>query len=64
MRTSAERSFVRRARQALADSTLRAAVRKAQERFRSGKRNAEAELGHWEAWRRLGEAIRRHTIEN
>lgn len=64
MRTSAERSFARRARQALADSTLRAAVRKAQERFRSGKRNAEAELGHWEAWRRLGEAIRRHTIEN
>ncbi|MEX1336990.1 LutB/LldF family L-lactate oxidation iron-sulfur protein [Hydrogenibacillus schlegelii] len=64
MRTSDEPSLERRVAQALRDDAMRAAVRAAQERFRSGKRAAEVELGDWEAWRALGEAIRRRTIEN
>lgn len=43
---------------------MREAVSSAQGRFRAGRLSQAEELGNWEDWRRLGEEIRTHTIEN
>lgn len=59
MRTSDESSLERRVAQVHCnDDAMRATVLATQKRFRCGKRAAEGELGDWEAWRALGEAIR------
>lgn len=46
------------------DTFMRGAVTAAQGRFRSRKQNAADELGNWEDWRKHGEEIRQHTLEN
>lgn len=48
----------------MGDDFLRQAVRRTQDKLRSGKEEATADLGNWEEWRKCGEAIRRHTIEH
>src|SRR5690625_4279152 len=63
MKIGTER-FNERVQQGLSDSFMRGAVSSAQTRFRSGRLNAAEELGDWEEWRKLGEEIRTHTIEN
>ncbi|NQD65039.1 iron-sulfur cluster-binding protein [Bacillus haikouensis] len=59
-----DKPFNDRVSQGLADTFMRGAVSSAQGRFRSGRLNAAEELGNWEEWRKLGEEIRTHTIEN
>ncbi|MEG9295447.1 LutB/LldF family L-lactate oxidation iron-sulfur protein [Mangrovibacillus sp. Mu-81] len=59
-----DKPFNDRVSQGLADTFMRGAVSSAQGRFRSGRMNAAEELGNWEEWRKLGEEIRTHTIEN
>lgn len=59
-----DKKFFDRVDEAVDDTFMRAAVRSAQDRLR-GSRLASAELlGNWEQWRRLGEQIRAHTLEN
>lgn len=56
--------FFERVDQALHDDFLRKALVDAQEKLRSGKKTQSEILGNWEDWRKRGEEIRRHTIEN
>jgi L-lactate dehydrogenase complex protein LldF len=46
------------------DEFLQEALKRAQEKFRTGKADAYASLGNIESWRERAEAVRRHTIEN
>lgn len=57
-------SFKDRIQEGINDSFMRGAVTAAQGRFRSRKQHASEELGNWEDWRRHGEEIRQHTLEN
>ncbi|MFD2213514.1 MULTISPECIES: LutB/LldF family L-lactate oxidation iron-sulfur protein [Bacillaceae] len=43
---------------------MRSAVASAQERMQGKRLTATEELGNWEEWRKLGEEIRTHTLEN
>jgi len=43
---------------------MRSAVASAQERMQGKRLAATEELGNWEEWRKLGEEIRTHTLEN
>jgi L-lactate dehydrogenase complex protein LldF len=43
---------------------MRSAVASAQERMQGKRLMATEELGNWEEWRKLGEEIRTHTLEN
>ncbi|NSL50568.1 LutB/LldF family L-lactate oxidation iron-sulfur protein [Calidifontibacillus erzurumensis] len=56
--------FKERVQEGLHDSFMRNAVSSAQGRFRTRKQTASEELGNWEDWRRHGEEIRKHTLEN
>jgi len=56
--------FYRRVDKGIRDQFMRSAVRAAQERMRTSRLRAAEELGDWEEWRRLGEEIRRHTLEH
>ncbi|MFC4076035.1 LutB/LldF family L-lactate oxidation iron-sulfur protein [Salinithrix halophila] len=56
--------FPQRVDKALEDSFLREAVRKTQNKLRTGKATAETEMENWEDWRLRAEEIRRHTVEN
>lgn len=56
--------FFKRVDQALHDDFLRKALVDAQEKLREGKKVQSELLGNWEDWRKRGEEIRRHTIEN
>ncbi|MDQ0189106.1 iron-sulfur cluster-binding protein [Alicyclobacillus cycloheptanicus] len=51
-----------RARAALEDDFLRAAVRFTADRLRTKKQAATASLGRWEDWRDRGQQIRAHTV--
>lgn len=55
-------SMAMRARHALQDDFLRAAVRLTTERLKSRKGGATEELGNWEKWRERGQQIRSHTV--
>ncbi|WP_102347170.1 LutB/LldF family L-lactate oxidation iron-sulfur protein [Bacillus sp. Marseille-P3661] len=57
-------SFTARVQEGINDSFMRGAVSAAQGRFRTRKLLASEELGNWEEWRKLGEEIRQHTLEN
>ncbi len=56
--------FYERVDQALHDDFLRKALVDAQEKLREGKKTQSELLENWEDWRKRGEEIRRHTIEN
>lgn len=56
--------FDERVEKGLSDNFMRNAVTSAQGRFREGRLNAAEELGDWEEWRKHGEEIRHHTLEN
>lgn len=53
-----------RTEEALANDFLRKAVAFTTDKLRNGRLNAMAEIGHWEAWRERGRAIREHTIRH
>ncbi|ANB59675.1 LutB/LldF family L-lactate oxidation iron-sulfur protein [Anoxybacteroides amylolyticum] len=55
-------SFHQRVEAGLHNSFMRGAVAGAQERLRTRRLDAAAELGNWEEWRALGEQIRQHTL--
>ncbi|AMA72989.1 MULTISPECIES: LutB/LldF family L-lactate oxidation iron-sulfur protein [Aneurinibacillus] len=56
--------FFSRVAQGIENGFMRGAVSSAQERLRGRRLTAAEELGDWEEWRKLGEDIRRHTLEN
>lgn len=56
--------FFERVEAGLENEFMRNAVQSAQNRLRGRKQQVADELGNWEAWRALGEEIRRHTLEN
>jgi len=56
--------FFKRVDKALHDDFLKNALANAQEKLREGKKVQSELLGNWEDWRKRGEAIRHHTIEN
>lgn len=59
-----DKKFSTRMEKGLKDERMREAVRSAQTRLQTNRRNAAEDLGDWETWRTLGEEIRSHTIEN
>ncbi|OEH92368.1 LutB/LldF family L-lactate oxidation iron-sulfur protein [Bacillus solimangrovi] len=56
--------FKDRVQNGIGNDFMRGAVSAAQGRLRNGRLNAAEELGSWEEWRKLGEEIRKHTLEN
>ncbi|EPZ39131.1 Lactate utilization protein B [Anoxybacillus ayderensis] len=56
--------FHERVEKGIHNTFMRGAVAGAQERLRTRRLEAAAELGNWEQWRALGEEIRQHTLEN
>ncbi|MBB5324964.1 L-lactate dehydrogenase complex protein LldF [Anoxybacillus tepidamans] len=56
--------FHERVETGINNSFMRGAVAGAQERLRTRRLDAAAELGNWEEWRALGEEIRQHTLEH
>jgi len=58
------KSYDDRITKGVQDKFMRKAVTSAQERFRKGRQTQADKLGNWEDWRKLGEEIRTHTIEN
>ena len=59
-----EESFFGRVDGGLKNTFMRNAVASAQERMQGRRLDAAEELGNWEEWRKLGEEIRTHTLEN
>ncbi|MCQ6275353.1 iron-sulfur cluster-binding protein [Bacillus sp. V3B] len=59
-----EERFFERVDKGVHNSFMRNAVVAAQERMQGKRLSAAEELGNWEEWRKLGEEIRTHTIEN
>src|SRR3954464_419725 len=59
-----EERFFERVDKGVHNSFMRNAVVAAQERMQEKRLSAADELGNWEEWRKLGEEIRTHTIEN
>jgi len=59
-----DKKFFERVDDALDDTFMRSAVRSAQDRLRHSRLESADALGNWEQWRRLGEQIRSHTLEN
>ncbi|PTM59752.1 LutB/LldF family L-lactate oxidation iron-sulfur protein [Desmospora activa] len=59
-----EKKFFPRVDDGLDNHFMRGAVRAAQDRLGERKQSATDELGDWEEWRSLGEAIRAHTLAN
>lgn len=49
---------------ALSDDFLRKATRRATDRLRTNKQICTDQLGNWEEWRKAGETIRNHVINN
>lgn len=56
--------FFERVDKGVNNSFMRNAVASAQERMQGKRLAAADELGNWEEWRKLGEEIRTHTLEN
>lgn len=56
--------FKERVGEGINNHFMRGAVSSAQGRFRESRLKASEELGNWEDWRKLGEEIRQHTLEN
>jgi L-lactate dehydrogenase complex protein LldF len=62
-----EKPFFDRVDDALEDDFMRGAMSSAQDRLRGKKLDAsvrDGQIGDWEAWRKAGEEIRSHTLEN
>lgn len=62
-----EKPFFDRVDDALQDDFMRNAMVSAQDRLRDKKLDAsqrDEEIGDWEEWRKAGEEIRSHTLEN
>ena len=56
--------YKQRIEEGIQNDFARHAVASAQGRFRTGRLTQAEILGDWEDWRRLGQQIRSHTIEN
>lgn len=56
--------FFDRVEKGVNNTFMRSAVASAQERMQGKRLTATEELGNWEEWRKLGEEIRTHTLEN
>ncbi len=56
--------FFDRVEKGVNNTFMRSAVASAQERMQGKRLAATEELGNWEEWRKLGEEIRTHTLEN
>lgn len=56
--------FFDRVEKGVNNTFMRSAVTSAQERMQGKRLTATEELGNWEEWRKLGEEIRTHTLEN
>lgn len=56
--------FFERVDKGVNNTFMRNAVASAQERMQGKRLAATEELGNWEEWRKLGEEIRTHTLEN
>lgn len=59
-----EDKFFERVDKGVQNTFMRNAVVSAQERMQGKRLAATEELGNWEEWRKLGEEIRTHTLEN
>ncbi|WP_338448220.1 LutB/LldF family L-lactate oxidation iron-sulfur protein [Niallia oryzisoli] len=59
-----EDRFFERVDKGVQNEFMRKAVVAAQERMQGKRLSSAEELGNWEDWRKLGEEIRTHTIEN
>ncbi|WP_243291731.1 LutB/LldF family L-lactate oxidation iron-sulfur protein [Bacillus sp. FJAT-47783] len=59
-----DEAFQHRIEKGIQNDFMRQAVSGAQERLRTNRLRAAEELGNWEEWRKLGEEIRQHTLEN
>lgn len=57
-------AFFDRVEKGVNNPFMRNAVASAQERMQGRRLQATEELGNWEEWRKLGEEIRTHTMEN
>lgn len=57
-------SFFNRVESGVSNPFMRKAVASAQERMQGRRLQATEELGNWEEWRKLGEEIRTHTLQN
>lgn len=64
MSVDSSKAFFNRVGKALDDPQLQKAVPFTQDRLRTGRSAAAAELGNVEEWRELASQIRMHTIEN
>jgi len=59
-----DEKFFDRVDKGVNNSFMRNAVASAQERMQGKRQLATEELGNWEEWRKLGEEIRSHTLQN
>lgn len=59
-----DEKFFDRVDKGVNNSFMRNAVASAQERMQGKRLTATEELGNWEEWRKLGEEIRSHTLQN
>ena len=59
-----DEKFFDRVDKGVNNSFMRSAVASAQERMQGKRLTATEELGNWEEWRKLGEEIRSHTLQN
>ncbi|WP_026559448.1 LutB/LldF family L-lactate oxidation iron-sulfur protein [Bacillus sp. J37] len=59
-----DEKFFDRVDKGVNNSFMRNAVASAQERMQGRRQLATEELGNWEEWRKLGEEIRSHTLQN
>ncbi|WP_175638581.1 LutB/LldF family L-lactate oxidation iron-sulfur protein [Metabacillus schmidteae] len=59
-----DEKFFDRVDKGVNNSFMRNAVASAQERMQGKRLLATEELGNWEEWRKLGEEIRSHTLQN
>ncbi|MGE8081264.1 LutB/LldF family L-lactate oxidation iron-sulfur protein [Peribacillus loiseleuriae] len=59
-----DQEFFERVDDGIHNTFMRHAVASAQERMQGRRLAATEELGNWEEWRKLGEEIRTHTLEN
>ncbi|WLD94405.1 LutB/LldF family L-lactate oxidation iron-sulfur protein [Alkalihalobacillus sp. AL-G] len=58
------KEFSSRIEHGINDNFMRGAVRSAQSRLETNRIKAADELGNWEEWRKSGQEIRQHTLEN
>ncbi|MNB93775.1 Lactate utilization protein B [compost metagenome] len=58
------REFGKRTADGIGNAFMRSAVSSAQDSLKTRRLTAATALGDWEAWRRIGQTIRQHTLQN